>query len=73
MPQTVNGVGTHYYGRKDASNRIGTCGHCHAHGQLNSYTTRLWFVIVFIPIIPLKRVRVLDECLRCLPALGRQS
>ena len=65
MPTTVNGVGTHYYGKRDAASRLGTCPHCGAAGKLESYTTRLWFVIIFIPIIPLKRVRILDSCPRC--------
>ncbi|MBC7816612.1 MAG: hypothetical protein IAG10_06970 [Planctomycetaceae bacterium] len=65
MPTTVNGVGTHYYGKQDESSRRGTCQHCGTEGQLQSYTTRLWFVIVFIPVIPLKRVRLLDYCPRC--------
>lgn len=65
MPSTVNGIGTHYYGKSDAASRPGVCQHCGAQGQLESYTTRLWFVILFIPIIPLKRVRLLDYCSRC--------
>lgn len=65
MPSTVNGVGTHYYGKRDAAKRTGTCQHCGAQGQLESYTTRLWFVIIFIPIIPLKRVRIIDCCSKC--------
>ncbi len=65
MPATVNGVGTHYYGKRDAASRIGACRHCGAQGKLETYTTRLWFVIVFIPVIPLKRVRILDECPAC--------
>lgn len=65
MPTTVNGVGTHYYGKRDENSRQGVCRHCGTEGRLQSYTTRLWFVIVFIPVIPLKRVRVLDYCWRC--------
>jgi len=65
MPSTVNGIGTHYYGKKEAVSRAGTCQHCGARVNLESYTTRLWFVIVFIPIIPLKRVRLLDYCPKC--------
>ncbi len=65
MPTTVNGIGTHYYGKRDAAKRPGTCQHCGASGQLESYTTRLWFVIIFIPVIPLKRVRILDCCPSC--------
>jgi tetratricopeptide (TPR) repeat protein len=65
MPTTVNGVGTHYYGKRDVSSRTGTCRNCGAHTKLESYETRLWFVILFIPIIPLKRVRLLDYCSSC--------
>ena len=65
MPATINGIGTHYYGKRDATSRAGTCPHCGADSKLESYTTRLWFVIFFIPIIPLKRVRLLDYCSRC--------
>ena len=65
MPTTVNGVGTHYYGKREVASRMGSCQHCGAQAKLESYTTRLWFVIVFIPIIPLKRVRLIDYCPRC--------
>ena len=65
MPTTINGIGTHYYGKRDVARRPGTCQHCGAEGNLESYTTRLFFVVIFIPIIPLKRVRILDSCPRC--------
>lgn len=65
MPSTVNGIGTSYYGKTDAAGRIGNCQFCGTNGRLETYTTRLWFVIFFIPIIPLKRVRLLDYCSRC--------
>lgn len=62
MPTTVNGVGTHYYGRKNRAARISVCRACGRQGMLESYDTRLWFVIVFIPIIPLGRKRIIDQC-----------
>ena len=65
MPTTINGIGTHYYGKTDLATRPGTCVHCGSYGNLESYSTRLWFVIVFIPIIPLKRVRILNSCPSC--------
>ena len=34
-------------------------------GNLESYDTRLWFVVVFIPIIPLGRKRIIDKCPSC--------
>src|SRR4051812_37050312 len=65
MPTTVNGIGTHDYGKKNRSVRTGVCGSCHRVGALESYDTRLWFVIVFIPVIPLGRKRIIDKCPHC--------
>ncbi|MFN7806057.1 MAG: tetratricopeptide repeat protein, partial [Planctomycetaceae bacterium] len=65
MPYSINGIGTHYYGHRNPTVRQSVCGACHALGQLESYETRLWFVIVFIPVIPLKRLRIIDQCPHC--------
>jgi tetratricopeptide (TPR) repeat protein len=65
MPYTLNGIGTHYYGHRNPTVRHGFCEACQASGQLESYETRLWFVILFIPVIPLKRLKIIDQCPRC--------
>ncbi len=65
MPTTVNGIGTQYYGKKNVTVRTATCASCHCVGALESYDTRLWFVIIFIPVIPLGRKRIMDECPSC--------
>ena len=65
MPTTVNGIGTHYYGRRNEERRQGACRHCGASVELISYDTRLWFVFVFIPVIPLGRKRIVDQCSSC--------
>src|SRR4051812_40915606 len=65
MPTTVNGIGTHYYGKKNRVERTAPCRSCHRVGVLTSYDTRLWFVIAFIPVIPLGRKRIIDECPAC--------
>src|SRR5690242_15484257 len=65
MPTTYNGIGTHYYGRRNLEKRQGPCEQCGRIVELTSYDTRLWFVVVFIPIIPLGRKRVLDQCAVC--------
>ena len=65
MPTTVNGIGTHYYGKKNRSMRTAACRSCKRVANLESYDTRLWFVIIFIPIIPLGRKRVIDSCPIC--------
>src|SRR6185503_14057878 len=65
MPTTYNGIGTHYYGRKNEEARQGTCQQCGHNVRLTSYDTRLWFVIVFIPVLPLGRKRIIDQCPAC--------
>lgn len=65
MPITYNGIGTHYYGKKNLQQRPGVCRQCGRAGNLQSYDTKLWFVIVFIPIIPLGRKHIIDSCPSC--------
>jgi tetratricopeptide (TPR) repeat protein len=65
MPETINGIGTWYYGKSNVKTRQGWCEHCKRETTLSSHDTRKWFVIFFIPIIPLGRKRVLDECPHC--------
>lgn len=65
MPYTLNGIGTWYYGRQNEHAAYGRCEHCGREGVLSSYDTMLWFVVVFIPLIPLGRKRVLNECSVC--------
>ncbi len=65
MPSSFNGIGTHYYGRSNLESRPGICAHCQRQADLLSYDTRVWFVLLFIPIIPLGRKRVLNYCPHC--------
>ena len=65
MPSTINGIGTHYYGKKNVQIRPGVCNSCKRQVNLASYDTGLWFVVLFIPIIPLGRKRILDSCPAC--------
>jgi len=65
MPSTYNGIGTHYYGKKNIIQRTGECSHCGRQTALTSYDTRLWFVVIFVPIIPLGRKRIVDQCSSC--------
>lgn len=65
MPYTMNGIGTWYYGKGNLFSYTDFCPHCNRHVKLSSYDTREWFVIVFIPIIPLGRKRIMDACPIC--------
>ena len=57
MPSTVNGIGTWYYGKDNLVTRNDRCEFCGNYGELKSYDTTLYFVVVFIPLIPLGRKR----------------
>jgi tetratricopeptide (TPR) repeat protein len=65
MPQTINGIGTHYYGKSKLQRRPGSCEFCGRNTTIESYDTRYWFVILFIPIIPLGKKHVFDQCGVC--------
>jgi len=65
MPHTVNGCGTWYYGKKNEQQYMGHCGSCGKFTALRSYDTRLYVVALFIPIIPLVRRRIIEECAIC--------
>jgi tetratricopeptide (TPR) repeat protein len=65
MPTVHNGIGTWYYGKKNIHRRVGVCEHCQRVGELESYDTTLYFVVLFIPVIPLKNKRVLEQCPVC--------
>ncbi len=65
MPGTINGIGTAYRGKRNASTRIGVCDHCHRQVPLESYETRLCFVVLFVPVLPLGRKQIIDACPVC--------
>ena len=65
MPQTYNGIGTWYHGKTDIHRLKGSCEFCHNVGDLSSYDTTLYFVVFFVPVIPLSHYRVLQECPYC--------
>lgn len=65
MPTVVNGIGTWYSGKSNFHTRMGTCEFCKSYGELKSYDTTVYFVVFFIPLVPLRRKRVLDECPAC--------
>lgn len=65
MPSVYNGCGTWYYGKKNLVRYEGVCRHCKRRAQLSTYDTRLWIVVVFVPIIPLRRRHIIEECPVC--------
>ena len=65
MPATINGIGTHYYGAQNRSARVDTCKFCRRSATLSSYDTREWFCLIFIPVIPMRKFRILNDCSSC--------
>lgn len=65
MPTTINGIGTHYYGKKNKESEEGICDFCQRDAILSDYETRTWFVFIFIPIIPLGKKKILNHCSKC--------
>jgi hypothetical protein len=65
MPTVVNGIGTWYYGKSRVFRRHGVCSMCGAINTLTSFDTTLFFVVVFVPLIPLGRKRILEQCASC--------
>ncbi|HZW05951.1 MAG TPA: hypothetical protein VFF65_02415, partial [Phycisphaerales bacterium] len=62
---TVNSVGTRYSGCDNLSVRRDRCEHCGQVADLSSYDTRLFFVALYVPLIPLARKRIIKECSSC--------
>jgi tetratricopeptide (TPR) repeat protein len=65
MPHIVNGCGTWYYGKSNKQSYVGTCRSCGKTATLTSYDTRLFVVIVMIPIVPLGKKRIIEQCGAC--------
>lgn len=65
MPHVINGIGTWYHGRRNRIKRHAKCEQCNRVADLESYDTTLFFVVVFIPIIPLARKHIRDDCSLC--------
>ena len=65
MPSTINGIGTHYWGKGELVSRRGTCDFCGRRAEIRSYDTTLYFTALYIPLIPLGKKRILDECAVC--------
>jgi tetratricopeptide (TPR) repeat protein len=65
MPYTINGIGTWYYGKRNRTRETATCEFCDRLTQVDSYETREFFVVLFIPIIPLRKFQIVRACSSC--------
>ena len=58
------------FNRRDHSLVRDTCRSCGHTGYLKSYTSSKFFTLYFIPIIPLGRQRIVQDCPHCKQAFG---
>ena len=65
MAFVVNGIGTWHYGKRRIHRYKGPCSFCNRVVELESYDTTLYFVVVFIPVLPLSHKRILEACPVC--------
>lgn len=65
MPSTVNIIGTGHYGKKNKETRQGTCTQCETKDDLSDYDTRHAICVLFIPVIPLGKRRIMSHCKAC--------
>ncbi len=66
MPATINGFGTGYVGKRNIETRRGVCEFCGREADIRSYDTWYCFVVLFVvPVIPLGRRHILNECSSC--------
>lgn len=65
MPATVEGIGTKYYGKRNLKKYSGQCEFCHRQVELQEYETTYWFVVLYVPVVPLGRKQVLSFCPAC--------
>lgn len=65
MPYTLNGIGTIYVGRRNRSLAHGRCEFCGRDVTLSFYDTREFFCLVFVPLIPLRKFRIQNDCSSC--------
>lgn len=65
MPFTINGIGTHYYFKRNLVANPGVCEHCHRQATLSDYEIGHYVVVFYIPVLPLGRQMIIAECNAC--------
>lgn len=72
MPHLHNGIGTWYLGKRNVRKYKGVCSQCRKMVQMSAYETRTWILVLFVPVVPLRKLQIFDDCPlcrqhRCLP------
>lgn len=61
----LNGSGVSPWGRRDGYYTLEYCHSCDRWGYMRNFNTRNYFKILYFPVIPLKKRRVVGECPHC--------
>ena len=62
---SLKAFGISHCGRRNVLRRRAVCPHCHSVATLTSCDARAYLSLLFLPLIPLGRKRVVDECETC--------
>ncbi len=65
MPTTYNGIGTQYYGNRNKTAHFGFCNQCKREQMLTDYETTLFFCVIYIPLIPISKKQIVNQCPAC--------
>lgn len=65
MAFTINGIGTTHVTKRNLHQHPGVCEQCGRSATLRNYVTLYAFCIIFVPIIPLRKLRINKHCNRC--------
>ncbi|MCC6680221.1 MAG: hypothetical protein IT445_04885 [Phycisphaeraceae bacterium] len=65
MPTLINGCGVWHYGRDHVHSHLATCEHCGQYTRLSSHDTGRYFCLLYVPLIPLGKLRIIDQCPLC--------
>jgi tetratricopeptide (TPR) repeat protein len=65
MPTTYNGIGTQYYGNRNKTTHFGFCNQCKREQMLTDYETTLFFCVIYIPLIPISKKQIVNQCPAC--------
>jgi tetratricopeptide (TPR) repeat protein len=65
MPYSYDGIGTGYTKHTNENGWAQTCPHCGKLERLTSFDTHLAFIVLFLPLVRLKRLRIIGYCPSC--------
>lgn len=65
MPSSINGIGTRYFLKRNRQVEEAQCPHCNNRVKLESYETWYCVCVLFIPVLPIGKRQILNQCPLC--------